>query len=159
MSSRPALDGEVQSDEVTRLKRELVGLQHELEEAKVEAHDAKQASKDAIQAIRAFRKACDPLYTAMKMIYGEISRVDAEAVAGSVESAAPGASNGKWNLWKSKLPAKASEFIDFLLIQPGMTVTQLTSAGHCDRRTTYRMLDKMRPITERQGDRIFLRES
>jgi chromosome segregation ATPase len=74
-----------EADEATRLRREIAGLEQELADANAEAATAKTASADAISAIRALRKQTEPLYLALKMIHGEISRVDARAATPAAE--------------------------------------------------------------------------
>lgn len=121
-------------DEAERLRRELRGLETELREARKAEVDAKQSAADAIQAIANLRDLLEPFHTALKMIFGEISRVDAEAVSG----ARPRSANGhdpRWEGWKSKLGGRAAEFIDLLLEHGEMNTKQFAAAARCDPRT------------------------
>lgn len=101
--SRLELNGEVSVEEATRLRRELAGLEGELREARAEADQAKQLAKDSVQAIRSLRKQLEPLYSALKMVFGEISRVDANS-----EPAGDLASSGvSQSMWENRI-AKAT---------------------------------------------------
>jgi hypothetical protein len=81
MSSHPQLlNAAPDPSEATRLRRENAGLERELADAKAEALAAKQAAAEAIQAIRALRKQFEPLYTALRVAFGEIARVDADPI-------------------------------------------------------------------------------
>jgi hypothetical protein len=132
MSSRPQLEASESSDfaEATRLRREIVGLERELAEARDEAQKAKQASADAIHAIRALRKTLDPMYTAMKMIFGEISRVDASAAA--ADGGAPTRTGESlWRERAAKVGGGKARILEVLAEGGGqMSITQIRSAAH-----------------------------
>jgi hypothetical protein len=127
MSSAPQLSGEV--DPTIRLRREIAGLEQELATAREEAQQAKQASADSIKAIRALRRQLEPVYTAMKMVFGEISRVDAAELE---EPSASPSSNGA-SLWGdriARLPTVESRVLRVLVDGGGeMTVTQIRIAA------------------------------
>jgi hypothetical protein len=135
MSTRPLLTSDNNSfvEENTRLKRELAGLEQELAQAKDEAQKAKHASADAIHAIRTLRKTLEPMYTAMKMVFGEILRVDAEAA----RATPAGGDNGDvWPDRVAKLGGKAQAILQVLIDGAGpMTLSQVARAAHCDPRT------------------------
>jgi hypothetical protein len=124
-----------QADEVTRLKREIAGLEQELEDAKAEAKSAKQAAADSVQAIRALRKALDPFHTAIGMIYGEISRLD----AGEVDIEVNGR-DVRWEHIKQKFPGKPAEIIELLLIHKNLSTGQLAAMAKADPRTITRAI-------------------
>lgn len=145
MSSKPTplLNAHPDPDEAVRLRREIAGLEQELAEAKEEAAKVKGAAADAVQAIRALRKQTDPLYQALKMIHGEISRVDAEKIADeSANYHVSSTLSPKWQMLKSKLGPREAEFIDLLQHGP-MTAAQLRAAARCDIKTAYRTVEKM----------------
>lgn len=133
MSSRPLLSQGSEADEVVRLRREIAGLERELQEAKDEASRAKQASSDAIHAIRSLRKNLEPLYASLKMIFGEISRVDAQRFHEDATTQA--GRDPRWDSWKSRVSGRAGEIIELLLIHREMNTKQLAAAMHCDPRT------------------------
>lgn len=140
MGQQPLLEGpRGDADDPVRLRREIAGLELELQAAKDEAAKAKQAAADSVKAIRVLRHELEPLYTSLRMIFGEISRVDAEEAVGRSGGEASSPSNSrKWELWKTKLPGRPAEFIDLLLAQGSMTQAQIAAAAHCDRRTVIR---------------------
>lgn len=143
MSSRPLLSEGPEAETSTRLRREIAGLERELQEAKDEATAAKQAAADSVQAIRALRKQLEPLYTALKMIFGEISRVEIEESGTARNFSTTGSTlSPKWEMLKAKLGQRESEFIDLLQHGP-MTAAQLRAAARCDIKTAYRVVEKM----------------
>lgn len=93
MSERPALEAAPEDREIIRLQREIAGLEQELAEAREERDQAMHASADAIKAIRALRAALKPAYDSFRMIFGEISRVEAES---TVEQGAPAGNSSVW---------------------------------------------------------------
>lgn len=135
--SLPQLEGKVQPDEAVRLKREIAGLEQELSDAKHQRDVAVQAAKDSVMAVNALRKLLEPDYRVMRMIFGEISRVEAEADEPSV---ARGSSNG--SLWAERItkatPAEG-RILQVLLDGGGeMTLTQIRqAAGTYNNTSTY----------------------
>ncbi len=142
MSSKPQLlNAAPGDDELTRLRREIKGLEQDLRDAQAEAQQAKQASSDAIQAIRALRKQTEPLYLALKMIHGEISRVDAAAM-GAAETSSSGSAGGD-ALWReriAKVTGASRRIIEVLLDGGGpMSFVQIKSAAGSGGATSARL--------------------
>lgn len=127
------------ADELVRLRREIAGLEQELQQAKADAAQFKSAASDSVNAIRTLRKVLDPFRIAIGMIYGEISRVDAEEASGSGSSGG----DAKWVTWKQRLGGKQAEIIDLLLLQDAMTITQVSKAAHCHYDTAAKHLSDM----------------
>lgn len=126
MSSRPLLSQGSETDENTRLRREIAGLEKELADAKEETRKAVQASADALHAIHALRKQTEPLYTALKMIHGEISRVDAD----SEYKSDPGTSVGIWQERIAKVSGPEGRILQVLLDGRGpMSLSQVRAAA------------------------------
>lgn len=147
-----------QHEEVERLRREIRGLEMELREARDEAETAKLAASDAVQAIRALRDSpLAPLFKALKMIFGEISRAE----VGESPTQSNGVKSDAWEKWKRKVPGKPAEFIDALLEHGPMTVQQLVVATQTPRKQTIYdgmlKLSKMN-LVEKQGDKYALRQ-
>lgn len=134
--SRPQLPGEVQADEVTRLKRQIVGLEAELAEAQNQLKTLTVASRDSLQVIAAMRKMYQPQFDLMRLLFGEISRVDAGAVTGAGATAMPGGRDPRWESWRSKLPPRKWLFLEALLDHGEMTAKQLSAALHIPRMNT-----------------------
>ena len=157
--SSPLLNASPEDQEIVRLRREIAGLEKELSDAKEEAAKARGASADAIQAIRALRKQTEPLYQALKMIHGEISRVD----AGRVESATSENGTGlspKWEMLKKRLGSRQGEIIEILQHGP-MTTSQMSAALHWDLRTTQKHISAMKVAgyLSKNGNQFSLKES
>lgn len=100
---QPALEAAPEDREVVRLRREIAGLERELQDAKQDATEARNRAEDSLQAIFALRKQLTGLFNALKMVFGEISRVKAD----EVDSAEPGeGSRTDRDLWAERI-AKA----------------------------------------------------
>jgi len=157
----PLLEGPPAADESVRLRREIAGLERELQEAKDEAATAKQSAADAIQAIRALRQQLEPLHKSLKMVFGEISRVEAETIlpAGSPGQQPSSGLSPKWEMLKTKLGGRQAEFID--LLQHGeMTAHQLRAAAHCDIKTAYGVIARMKAggLLNKNGGKFSLKD-
>lgn len=157
MSSRPLLSAGPEADESTRLRREIVALEQELVAAKAEAKRLGQASLDAVHAVRAMRKQLEPLYTSLKILFGEISRVDAEGVSDGSPSTA--GLSSKWEVLKKRLGSRQSEIIDILQHGP-MTTMQISAALHWDVRTTQKHISVMKVagFLSKNGNQFALRD-
>jgi hypothetical protein len=140
------------------LRREIAGLEKELQEAKNEAATAKQAAADAVQAIRALRQQLEPLHKSLKMVFGEISRVDAGGNDNATESASSGLSP-KWEMLKQRVGGRQADFID-LLQHGAMTIAQLRAAAHCDIRTAQKVVQAMRVggLVDKNGKQFSLKQ-
>lgn len=156
---QPQLDGRVEVDEYTRLKREMAGLQKELDEARDEVLVLRQASKDATQAIAALRKQLEPMYNALRMIFGEIDRVKAESVSSDLGSATEqnSAQHAKWEPWKRKLAVREWQVVETLLDHGPMTRPALATALRCHPDTVSQLVGKLKAIIAKQGDKFVLR--
>jgi phosphoribosylanthranilate isomerase len=131
--SQPLLPGPpAPNEDPVRLRREIAGLEQELQKAKDETLTAKQSAKDAVQAIRALRQELEPFYTALKMIYGEISRVEVDSLSDGnrpmQHRSMDASKQAVWEAWKNKLGGNAAKVIDALLVHRQMTATQLAIA-------------------------------
>jgi hypothetical protein len=157
--AQPLLEERSSADECTRLRREIAGLEQELQQTKETANKAKRAAEDSIQAIRALRSQLQPLYTALKMIFGEIARVETGTIGNTPGFTGPGGLNPKWEMLKTRLGGRQAEFID--LMQHGeMTAAQLRAAAHCDIRTAYATIEKMKAagLLNKNGGKFSLKE-
>jgi hypothetical protein len=160
MSARPLLEGAPDPAEVTRLRREIIGLEAELKTAKDEAAKVKRDSADALQAIRALQSMLEPFHKAINMIFGEISRVDlGELASPASPGAAPSGRDPRWESWKQKLGGKQAEFIELLLEHQEMTAAQLAAAAKVHRDTCYQIIHKLSRagILAKNGGRFSLK--
>lgn len=154
---QPLLEGRVEPEEVTWLRREIVGLEAELKAAKDERDMAKQAIQDSAHVIRIFRERFGPFFEFLKFLFGEASRVDAGI--GNASHASGGNLSPKWEMLKQKLGGRQAEFID-LLGHGEMTAAQLRAAAHCDIRTAYSVIEKMKGagLVNKNGAKFSLKE-
>jgi hypothetical protein len=142
--SLPALDGQVDASEAIRLRREITGLEAELAAAKDEAAKFKQLSKDAVHAIRALRQMTEPWLTVLKMLHGEISRVNAEAVVGPVAGVSSRDSTPIWQERISKVGGAAGRILQVLVDGGGpMSLSQITRAAGSGGSTSARLSELM----------------
>jgi hypothetical protein len=126
------LEGRTEADEAVRLRREIAGLEKELQEARDGETKAKTASADAIHAIRALRKELEPFYNALRMIFGEISRVDAGKAGETTAMGTSGANSRAqvvYEKWISQLGGNRAAIIKALLEHGQMTRQQLRVAS------------------------------
>ena|SRR5207253_10059076 len=159
MSSRALLPEAEQDvrDEVVRLRREIAGLEQELATAKQEVSAAKQGAADALSAIRALRHSLEPFYKALRMVFGEISRVDA---IGNSETAQPSSGlSPKLEMMKTRLGGRQAEFITLLAHGP-MTTAQLAAVAKCHRDTVSQVVHKLTKagVINKNGGKFSLRE-
>jgi hypothetical protein len=113
-------------DENARLRRELAEKDQEIRA--VESQNA--------AAVKNLRRALNPLYTALRQVYGEMDVID------PIDTEAPApASSAKvekvWADWKSKLPGSCGKVIDALLLHGPMNPTQIVVAAKVGTNTLY----------------------
>lgn len=155
----PQLSGdpefEQQKSEEVRLRREISGLERELQEAREEAQEAKQASADAIRAIRELRRQLEPMFKALKMVFGEISRVDAdEQIAAGSTNGTQSKSDSIWQQRKNKIGGRAGDAIQaFLDLDKALTRDQIRIALGCGWTTVDAAIKKLSDmgLIERSG--------
>lgn len=147
-----------ETTEAVRLRREIAGLEQELAAAKADAQAAKQAAADSVHAIRALRKQLEPMYGALRMVFGELLRVDAGATAQNHQPES--GRDPRWDSWKTKLPGRPAEFIDLLLEHREMTGRQLAAAARCDPRTVTRAIFSLNKaqLINKNGGKFSLKE-
>jgi hypothetical protein len=126
MSSRPLLNqGPELPDDSVRLRREIAGLEKELQEAKDQAALAKKEASEAVNAIRALRKQLEPMYTAFRMVFGEISRVESDKDTAPELQTQP-------DVWQSRIQKVGpgeGRILQTLLDGGEMTFSQIRSAA------------------------------
>lgn len=98
--------------------------------------DARKQSMNANRAIANLRRQLEPLYSALRMVFGEIE--SAGATIETVESAGVAApiNAGKYEPWKQKFPGKAADMIQALVTyENGLTRTQWAKFTNQDARS------------------------
>lgn len=162
--SQPALSSPLHVMDNTNadeLKKANVKLQRQVDDLQLDLQKAKNESKRALQALANLRDQLGPLFRALRMVFGEIESVDLPET-GTVAASSAGTSSGlsaKWEMLKNKLGGRQAEFID--LLQHGeMTASQLSAAAHCDIRTAYSVIEKMKNggWLSKNGNKFSLKE-
>jgi hypothetical protein len=121
-----------QQQQIESLQRELYRRNQQLADAEKEIASLRQALTDNANeansyhsAIFNLRTALDPLYSALRQIYGEIETVD---VSGGGPAGQDARKSAIWEDWKAKFPGYGAKAIDALLLHGSMTQTQLRIA-------------------------------
>jgi chromosome segregation ATPase len=134
------IEGEVEDPKdrhIAALKEQVRELSDALDEATAAAADAK---RDATRAISRLRAQLEPLYRALRGIFGEMD------AAGVNESAAPERTtrgSAVWDEWKARLGPGCTKVIDVLLLGGEMTITAISVAGKMGKRQVYEATAKM----------------
>lgn len=149
----------MEEDRIVALAAEIRDLRAELAEAR--ANEAR-ARKDAARALSSLRHQLSPLYRALQMVFGELDAAGVQDEAsrpGTTESIEPRVA-AVWQSWKSKLPGKASEFIDILLQHGEMNAAQLRIAGRCSSDTVYQTIHKLNKagLINKNGGKFSLKQ-
>lgn len=161
---QPALSGPIArmpEVDIDNLKRKNLALQRRIDDLELELQKQKNEAKRAMQALTNLRDILQPLHRAMRMVFGEIETVDLPE-AGTVAMPSSGNSSGlsaKWEMLKHKLGGRQAEFIELLQHGP-MTAKQLGAAAHCDPRTAYNVVNKMKldGLVDNNGGKFSLKE-
>ncbi len=137
-------------DRIRQLERELAEKDQVIADA--ERHN--------VRAVGNLRRQLSPLYRALQQVFGEIDSVAPDdAPYGAVSSSGADArTQAIWDSWKRKMGA-ASPVIDALLLQPGMTQTQIGIAIGRARSTVPALIYKLKNagLIVKDGDRYSLK--
>jgi hypothetical protein len=124
-------DVDPRDQQLEALRAENRRLQRAVSDAELAAGRARE---DADRALSNLRRQLNPLYRALQMVFGELD------AAGVTDTAAPStapataptapATDPRWESWKQKLPGRAAEIIDLLLLHGEMSRNQLMAAMH-----------------------------
>jgi len=132
MSAMHLIEGEVETPDERRIQEllaENVELRQELDQARREAADA---TRNATRAITRLRGQLEPLYRALRGIFGEM---DAAGVgeSASVPASSPGVSDTRvlavWTSWKQRVSPACGKVIDALLQHGELNTAQLKVAA------------------------------
>lgn len=97
---------------------------------------SKESGKNAHtdQGLRELRTVLQPLYNALKRVFGEMDGMGVSGSSVAEVNLAEGVSprvKAAWDNWKTRLSPMAGRFIDALMIHGAMTNTQLRIAVGC----------------------------
>lgn len=140
-------------------------LRRKVQRLEDEAHDLRDALKEARQSAGAalrsqakLRQQLEPLYTALRMVFGELETLTGTAETGA--STTPRES-AVWESWKRKLGGKQAEFIEAMLEHGhDMTAEQLRVATHTGRSTVPQIIYKLNQLglINKNGGKFSLKE-
>jgi DNA-binding MarR family transcriptional regulator len=99
------------------------------------------------------------LHRALAAVFGELDAAEIQSEQPNSPQGTFSRLSAKWEMLKAKLGGREAEFID--LLQHGeMSVAQLRAAAHCDIRTAYKVIEKMKAagLLDRHGGKFSLRD-
>lgn len=142
--------------ELELLRRRIEELEDELRLERLKVEEVRQRSVSSGRALTRLRSQLQPWYSALRMVFGELDDAGTETM--EQVSASTGLS-AKWEMMKAKLGGRQAEFID-LLKHGEMTAAQLRAAAHCDIRTAYSVIEKMKNagLLNKNGGKFSLKE-
>lgn len=121
---------EPKADEVTRLRREIAGL--ELQNAVLTEKNAQleTAITDSAKAIALMREHFRPQFETLRVLFGAATRAEADAVETASQNPRAGGPNGRYDAWKRMVPNSERRVIEVLEVAPGgMTAVQISKAA------------------------------
>jgi len=138
------------------LRRRIQRLESELRDAQKEARDARAEVRQVRESLDAIERYLEPFYRGLRGLFEKF-----EAASVGAESPSTGQSNAKWESWKQRLPGKAAEFIDLLLLHGEMSAANLKAAAHCSSDTVYQTIYKLNSagILTKNGGRFSLKQN
>lgn len=149
MSTRPLqLEGRVTDpdDERARIVRELrtrvIDLAGEVEVWREKYEILRETTSKYEAAMRSLRVKLEPLYTSLRMLFGDLEVIPDDAPP-AVFGGAPAASGDKWEGWKRKLGGKTAATIEALQSHP-MTRAQIRVATQSGWSTVDEVTAKLR---------------
>lgn len=131
-------------DENARLRRELAAKDEEI----------KNVENQNAVAVKNLRRALNPLYTALRQVFGEI-----DVIVGPAD-VRPSAPSGRWDEWKIRLGPSCAKVIDALQLGGEMTVTAIMTTAKMGKQTVYQATSKMGQagIIVRNGSKFSLKQ-
>lgn len=106
---------------VRELQREIDALRERLRQVEESAHSERAKTAVVERGVSELRNVLNPLYTALRHIYGEIDAMEIEEQTTHVSPK----KSAVWENWKSKLGGLPAKAIDALLLNGPMNRTQL----------------------------------
>lgn len=161
-------NGPMTSEEADDLRRQLgqkerlvESLERDLRDAQQETKDERDRSANAKKALAAVRHQLQPLFTSLRLLFGELDTVDIpdSFVGGKPATGAP-QNNSVWESQKRRFPGRPADIIDALLERPGMTTQALATTLRADVRTISRNIFVLNKagLIEKNGSQFFLKE-
>jgi len=159
MPDRPLLEAYVEPDDSPVLRRKIERLEEELAHSQAQLRDATHQVTTIARGLKALRHQMEPLYNALRMVFGELDVAGVGVVSGAA-SAPSGRVAAVWESWKSKLGGKQAEFIQALLEHGEMTAVQLKVATHTGTSTVPQVIYKLNHLglINKNGGKYSLKE-
>lgn len=114
---------------IASLEEDNRDLQKQVAEARRELEVQRSESTRAVGELR---RQLSPLYTALRMVFGEIDSVLPVDESAPTNQAAGHGREGKWDAIKQRMAPRLREAVDILLLQGSMKRTQLAAALKMD---------------------------
>jgi hypothetical protein len=151
--SQLLLEGKVDDRDliIDGLRRRVAQLEEELQ---AERSKANSVEAGAMQ----LRAALNPLYTALRRIYGQMDEMGIEDAPPTTKG--PRRASEAWESWKQKLGGKPAQAIDTLLLHGEMNAPQLRIHLQCGRDYVYNVISILHKanLINKNGGRISLKE-
>lgn len=143
---------------IADLERDISRLRRELAEARAETASVRS---DNARAIGTLRQTLSPLFTGLKVIFGEMESIAPDSGNGQTPAAQP--DNSKLAVWRSyqqKLGGKKSEFIGAMLEHGAMTAEQIRVVTHTRRSTVPQVIYELKKLglVVKDGNKYSLKE-
>jgi len=150
------LEGQVEPEEVGKLRRTIKHLESDLADAQVALQNERRQSAKSKRALGVLRGQLEPLYQALQGIFGELTDVEVSIDTKGRSSRVDAA----WETWTRKLPGKQSEFIKAMLEHGEMSVEQLRVTTHSAKQTVYETIHKLNRLglINKNGGKFSLKE-
>jgi hypothetical protein len=161
--SGPVLTGPIREDNAEELKKKNAKLQRDVDDLRLDVQRAKNESARALAALANLRNQLNPLYRALRAIFGELETVDLPEVgtaSAGVAAAYSAKSDPRWEAWKEKLGGRRAEMIAVLLEHGTMSAAQLAAALHASPDTAYKVAAQLQNagLISRNAGRFSLKE-
>jgi hypothetical protein len=139
------------------MRRALADANQEREELRAELREERARSAGIERGAQELRKALNPLYSALRHIYGEIEEM------GVGQAAEPGVAPrvaAVWQSWKAKLGAAPAKAIEILMLHGAMTQGQLRLQMRCAHSTCSNAVTALNKagLIDKSGGKISLKQ-
>lgn len=141
-------------DQVESLQRTLAERNRQLAALDEALRQEKQKTASIERGVAELREVLNPLYTALRHIYGEIDRM------GESGGSANPRVTAAWESWKEKLGGHTAKAIDVLLLHGSMNRTQLRIHLNCATGTVVNVVSALNKagLINKNGSNISLKE-
>lgn len=156
---QPLLEAYVVPDDSVVLRRKIDQLEVENRQLRDELRESRNQCAAVSSGVSALRRQLEPLYNALRMVFGEIE----VAGVGSPGEATSGVSPkiaAVWQSWINKLGGKRAEVIKALLEHGELSVVQLKVMTHSSGQTVYNQISSLNQLglINKNGGKFSLKE-